>query len=186
MKRLVGIVLGLVFLAGCNASEASLNRAMGLRAKLLGSSGCSFDTTISADYGDKTCTFQVSCQVDAAGTLLFTVKEPEVIAGVSGKIGGDGGELTFDDKALAFPLLADDQLTPVSAPWIFIKTLQGGYVKSCGVDGDMVRVSIDDSYEEDALRLDIWLGQDDLPVQAEILYRDRRILSLQIENFQIL
>lgn len=186
MKRLAAVAVLLVTLWGCAETEEGLDRAMGLRVKLLGSGGWRFDAAITADYGDETCEFAVSCEGDKEGNMTFTVKEPETIAGITGNISAEGGKLTFDDKALAFELLADEQVTPVSAPWIFLKTLQGGNVRSCGMDGDLLRVSIDDSYDDDALRLDIWLDGDDLPVRGEILYRDRRILSLEVTNFEIL
>ena len=57
---------------------------------------------------------------------------------------------------------------------------------ACGMDGEQVRVSVDDSYEEDALHLDIWLGEGDLPIHGEILYQNRRILSLEVKNFKLL
>lgn len=184
MKRFAVLLLAMVCLTGCKEADQALDEAMGLRAKLMGSGGCSFDARITADYGDKVSEFKMSCQTDLEGDLTFTVLEPEVIQGVSGHISSAGGALTFDDQAVAFPLLADDQLSPVIAPWIFVKTLQGGNVKSCGKDGDLIRVSIDDSYQEDALRLDIWL-EDGAPVRGEVLYRDKRILTLEIENFEM-
>ena len=83
-------------------------------------------------------------------------------------------------------MLADGQLTPVAAPWVLTKTLRSGYLTSCGADGEYLRLAIDDSYEEDALHLDIWLGSEDLPVRGEVLWQGRRILSLQIKNFTFL
>ncbi len=186
MKRLAVAAILLAMLSGCAETQEGLDRAMGLRAKLLGSGGCQFDAVITADYGDELCEFSVSCQGDSQGNVTFTVKEPETIAGITGAISAEGGKLTFDGKALAFPLLADEQVTPVSGPWIFLRTLQGGNVRSCGMDGDLLRVSIDDSYEDDALRLDIWLDSGDLPVRGEILYRERRIVTIQVKNFVIL
>ena len=49
-----------------------------------------------------------------------------------------------------------------------------------------VRLSIDDSYEENPLRLDIWLDQETQPEYADILYAGRRILSLTVDHFEIL
>lgn len=186
MKKAVSVLALLILLAGCAGDHKELDRTMALRAKLLAASGCSFDAVITADYGDKTCSFAVSCTSDGQGNVTFEVAEPESIAGITGTISGEGGKLTFDDTALAFELLADGQVTPVSAPWLLVKTLRGGYVTACGADGAQIRVSIDDSYEEDALHLDIWLGEGDLPVRGEILFDDRRILSLEVKNFEIL
>ena len=106
------------------------------------------------------------------------------ITGITGKVSDAGGKLTFDDTALQFDLMAEEQVTPVSAPWILMKTLRSGYITSAGMDGGRLRLTIDDSYEDDALHLDIWLGEDDCPEDAEILYKERRILSLKVTNFE--
>ena len=82
--------------------------------------------------------------------------------------------------------MADDQISPISAPWILLKTLRSGYLRAAGMEEGYLRLTIDDTYEEDALQLDIWLGEGDLPVRCEMLYGDRRILSLNVSNFQIL
>lgn len=185
MRRMVCVLLCLVLLTGCSGKRDELDRFMELRGTLLGNSGCSFDVVITADYGDKTQEFRLSCQGSSGGELTFTVAEPETIAGISGKIGETGGELTFADTALSFPLLADGELSPISAPWILLRTLRSGCVTACTTEGDLLRVSADDSYENDALHLDIWLRSDDTPVRAEITWKNMRILTLEIENFTI-
>jgi outer membrane lipoprotein-sorting protein len=184
VKKLSVLLIVLLFLGGCSGKQEELERAMTLRAKLLASE-CSFDAKITADYGDKLYVFAMTCQGDSRGNLAFTVTEPESIAGITGIISQDGGRLTFDDMALAFPLMADDQLTPVSAPWIFLKTLRGGYLTSANTEEELLHLTIDDSYEEDALQLDIWLDGQNHPVQADILYDGRRILTVQVSNFTL-
>ena len=186
MKRLASILVVFLLLTGCGVNNAELDCAMALRAKMLASSGCSFDAKITADYGDNVYTFTVGIVADGKGDVTFTVKEPETISGITGSISGEGGKLTFDEQVLAFDLLADVQVTPVSAPWLLVRSLRSGYVRSCGKDGERIRLAVDDSFREDALHLDIWLGDADLPVYAEILYDDRRILSLDVTNFQFL
>ena len=184
MKIAVAVIL-LSLLVGCKGEDRELDRAMALRAELL-AHGCSFDAEITADYGDKLYTFTLSCEGDALGNLGFTVKAPETIEGIAGTIAADGGKLKFEDTVLAFPLLADEQITPVSAPWLLLKTLQGGYLTSAGMDGEYLRLTVNDSYEEDALQLDIWLDSEDRPIRADILYDGRRILALSVLNFQIM
>ena len=182
MKRIISVVCLLVLLTGCANAGDSLGRAMTLRAKLL-SQAISFDAQITADYGDRLYTFSMACQVDEKGKLTFTVQEPLSIAGITGSVEAAGGKLTFDGQALSFALLADEQVTPVSAPWLLIRTLRSGYLTSCGEEGGKVRVAIDDSYEEDALHLDIWLDENDSPQRGEILWQGRRILSVSVTNF---
>lgn len=185
MKRIVGILCLLVLLTGCTGKEAELDRAMSLRAKLL-AQAVSFDADITADYGDKTFAFSMSCQTDTQGNLTFTVTAPSSIAGITGTVSSAGGKLTFDEQALSFDLMADGQLSPVSGPWILMQTLRGGYLTSCTVEGERLRVAIDDSYAEDALHLDIWLNEKNIPVRGEILWEGRRLLSIEIKNFAFL
>ena len=183
MKKLAVTVLMMVILSGCTSGEGNLERAMELRARLLGCATCTFDAAITADYGDEIHTFAMNCTGDKNGDLQFTVTAPETIAGITGKFEGQKGMLTFDEFALEFPRLTDDQITPVSGPWILLRTLMGGYLTACGPDGENLRVTINDSYEEDALVLDIWLNAENTPIRAEILYDGRRIVTMDIENF---
>ena len=175
----------LLCLSGCANADGELERGMALRSKLLSSEGCSFQTEITADYGDKRYSFSMDCQADQEGNLAFAVTQPETIAGITGTISDEGGKLTFDGEALCFELLTDDELSPVSAPWIFLKTLRSGYLKTAGMEENLLRLTIDDSFDEDALQLDIWLDERDTPIRAEILYDNRRILSLSVTDFEI-
>lgn len=183
-KAAFGIIL-LFLLSGCANARQDIDRAMELRSGLLAGAGCDFRASITADYGDTIQSFTMDCRADELGNLSFTVTEPDSIAGITGKLSKDGGALTFDGTALSVPMLADGQLAPVSAPWVFLNTLRSGYLTSAGREEDLLRVSIDDSYEENALQLDIWLNGENLPVRGEILYDGRRILSLVVENFRI-
>ena len=184
MKRFGAVILLVLFLSGCGGGSGEMNRGLVLREKLQKES-CSFETKITADYGDKLYTFTLDCAADTQGNLSFTVKEPETISGITGRVTGEGGELTFDGTALSFPLMADSQVTPVSAPWLLVKTLRGGFLSSTGKEGEYLRLCMDDSYREDALHLDIWLNGEDVPAKAEILYGGRKILSMEVISFTI-
>ena len=184
MRKLAGLFVIMVLLSGCMGNNKDLDRMMELRASLL-AGGCSFKTDITADYGDKIHVFGMDCRSDSKGNVGFSVTSPDSISGITGRLESGEGKLIFDDAALSFPLLADGQVTPVSAPYLLIKTLRGGYVRSVGEDGDFLRVTVDDSYEENALQLDIWLDSDNHPIRAEILYDGRRILSMNIADFCI-
>lgn len=184
MKRLALLLLVVMLLVGCSGENADLDRAMVLRAEMIAKE-VSFDAQILADYGDQTYEFTMACQVSADGDLRFSLKEPETIAGISGTVSATGGKLTFDDVALAFEVMADGQISPVSAPWVLVKTLRSGYLTSCCEEDGALRVAIDDSYEEDALHLDIWLDQQDLPEYAEIYWQGRRLLSISVSNFKM-
>lgn len=186
MKRIAALLCMVLLLSGCTGTDQSMNRAMAFRSQLLAAGGCSFDADITADYGDKSYTFSMACTADDRGMVSFSVTKPETISGITGNVAATGGKLTFDDKALSFALMADGLITPVSGPWVLLKTLRSGYLTSCGQEGEYLRLTIDDSYEADALHLDIWLGEGDLPVRGEILWQGRRLLSISVTNFTFL
>lgn len=182
MKRIALLLCALLLLTGCSGKNQDLDAAMNLRSKLL-SKAVSFDAQVTADYGDKTYTFSMNCKADTQGNLTFTVVEPEIISGITGKVSATGGKLVFDDVALGFDLMADEQFSPVSGPWLLMKTLRSGYLTSCNREGDALRISIDDSYNDDALHLDIWLNGEDVPVRGEIMWQGRRLLTISVKNF---
>ena len=185
MKKLAALMLILLTFTGCTKTRNMLDKAMTLRAELLACESCSFDATITADYGDKLHTFGMHCVGDNDGVVRFEVTSPDTLAGITGILNGEEGKLTFDDQGVAFSMLADGQVTPVSGPWILMKTLLGGYITACNEEDGFLHLMINDSYADDALELEIWLDGESRPVQTEIGYDGRRILTMEIENFQI-
>lgn len=182
MKRIIIVLCALFLLTGCSAGNQQMDRAMNLRAKLL-SKAVSFDADITADYGDKTYSFTMHCGVDTQGNLTFQVLKPEVISGITGTVSASGGKLTFDDVALAFELMADGQFSPVSGPYLMMKAMRSGYLTACNQESENLRLSVDDSYGDDALHLDIWLDAGDAPIRGEIMWQGRRLLTIDVRNF---
>ena len=183
MKRFTGLLLCVLLLAGCTKDDG-LDRAMSARSKFQ-STACRFRATVSADYGDMIHTFVMDCEADKLGNVEFLVVAPDAISGITGKLTGGSGFLTFDREILAFELLADGQLSPVSAPWVLISTLRGGYLRYAAETQQGLRLTVDDSYEDEPMQVDIWL-EGDIPVEAEILWQGRRILTLRVEKFAFL
>ena len=178
-------LLLLFFLTGCDSSS-ELERGMALRSSILKAQTCSMNTVITADYGERSCAFSLNCHFDSQGNMSFTVTQPETIAGIKGNVSADKGTVEFDDTVLFFDLMADGQLSPVSAPWVLMKALRGGYIRTAGIDGELLWLTVDDSYSDDALQVDIWLNEDNEPARAEIVYRNRRILSMKVESMEIM
>ena len=185
MKRVAILLLIIVMLCGCSGGSEQMDRAMALRGKIQ-QKEVTFDAVVTADYGDKVHTFSMNCHADTLGNVKFKVTEPENIAGISGTISKGNGKLSFDDQVLAFDILADGLISPVSGPWVLIETLRSGFLTSCSTEGELLRVAIDDSYAEKALHLEVWLDRNDVPKQCEIYWQGRRLLSIDVKNFAFL
>ena len=186
MRLLIASILCItVLLSGCSHANAPTDKALALRNRILDSNGCSFSATITADYGEKVYQFSMDCVSDSEGNLTFSVVEPTSIAGITGKITDSGAGITFDNKVLAFPTIADGQVTPVTAPWLLIKTLRSGFLRGCTTGEESYQIIIDDTYAEEALRLHIFV-ENGVPAESEIFWKERRILTVSVENFNYL
>jgi len=186
MKSFVATLCVIVLLCGCGKKEDGMKAALSFRDRLLNASECGFTAEVIADYGDVLHSFTLKTKTNSQGVLSFTVDSPETIRGISGSVGQSGSALLFEDKVLAFPMLADGQLAPVAAPWIFVQALRSGYISSVSEEEEHWRLSLLDSHEGEPLTLDVWFDTQWIPVQCRIYYKGEDILALQLEDFQIL
>jgi hypothetical protein len=85
LKKLAALMIALVILTGCTGKRAEMDRIMTLRAKLLGSEGCTFTAQITADYGDAIQEFTLYCEGTNDGDLGFRVEAPDTISGSASK-----------------------------------------------------------------------------------------------------
>ena len=186
MKRLLSVMLVVFVLSGCRSSSDEIDRVVALRTALQNKGGCSFNANITVDYGDSFTAFALSCKCDDQQNMDVTVLGPDTISGITYRISGGKGKLTFDDTAVGFEMIADDQITPVCAPWLIMKALKSGYISATSNETDGLLVRLDDSFFGTAFSVDIWLGDNDLPKYAEVIWQGKRIVSMHISDFEIL
>ena len=118
--------------------------------------------------------------------MRFRVTEPESIAGISGVLGDISGGITFDDQVLAFEMMADGQITPVSAPWHLIEALRGGYLHGYCETKEGMQVQINDSYMGENIMSEILLDSQGIPLQCQLFWSGRRFMTLTVSNFSFL
>ena len=180
MKRMLPLLL--LFLLGCSAQDPAMKAALELRGQCLGAGQVSFRVRISADYIEHIESFTLECTQTDDGTMTFHVLGPEEIEGIRGTVSGAEGTVEFDDTVLAFPLMAQGRLSPLSGPWVLMQAIRSGNILAAGQEGELIRLTIDDSYEENALTVDLWL-EDGAVCQAEIAWEGRRCLTMTVEEF---
>jgi len=183
MRRLFCCLVVFFFLGGCGSSIEPMDKALALRSKLQQSEGCEFVAVVTADYFDKVQSFALQCTGDTSGNITFQVLEPSSVAGISGRIDSRGGKLTFDEQALLFSLMAETRISPVGAPWILLQALRAGYIRGCSDADGVLTIHIDDTFGDDALQLIVRTNSENVLVSAEIFHQERRILTVQIEQF---
>jgi hypothetical protein len=127
----------------------------------------------------------MDCSVDAFGDMTFSVVEPDSLRGIVGHIRNAGADLLFENAILTFPTIADGFLSPVTAPWILLRGLRSGYFSAFAEEGDGILVEIDDSYQGQPFQIDVLLTNGTTPKNAQVIWKGRRILSVELENFAI-
>lgn len=185
MKRLLAIIGVVLLLNGCSVGENEIDAVLSLRKQLEMGSSCEFDAIITADYTEEVYSFAMKCRQESGGDLCFTVTQPQSIAQISGSVSELGGRLSFEDNVLAFEMLADGVLSPISGPWILMRTIRGGYIQGASRSDNITCTQIDDSFRGKNLQVSLWTDAENQPLSAEILYDGKRILSIAVENFKI-
>lgn len=186
MRRVIVVIVLILFFGGCSSTSSELDHAIALRQQLLNSRGAVFDAVITADYSEGVYVFSVCCETDASGNLSFTVTDPQSISGICGTVSAAGGNLTYEDMLLGFPMLADNLIAPACAPWLMLNILRTGYIQGCGRDGEGVRISFDDSFQNEPIQMELWTDQNNIPLRAEFIWSGRRILSVDIRSYSVL
>ena len=179
MRRFLPLLL--VFFLGCSARDPAMEEALALRSRCLAGE-VSFEAEIRADYITNIECFTLDCAVDPSGEMRFAVTEPDDIGGIRGTVSGTGGTVDFEDMVLGYPLLAEGRLSPLAAPWVLVKALREGCIVAVGREGEALHLTIDDSYADNALTLDIWLEEGQVE-EAEIAWEGRRCVTMTVEDF---
>ena len=180
MKRFFPLLL--IFLMGCSGTDPAMDAALDLRSRCLSAGEVRFTAEIRADYITQIEEFSMECTSGTDGAVAFRVLEPEDISDIRGTVRGAEGTVEFDDTVLAFPLMAQGRLSPLSGPWVVLKAIRSGCIIAAGREGELLHLTIDDSYEDNALTVDLWL-EEGQPEEAEIAWEGRRVLSLTFDDF---
>lgn len=182
MRLWVAVIVSLTMLLGCtNTNE--VDRGLAVRKLFMQKNGVRFIAEITADYGDMTHSFTMRCTAGSTGDVSFEVMEPDTISGIEGTISASGGRLKFEDRILLFEPLVFGQLSPVLAPWLMVKAIQGGYIRAQSNDRDGCQLMIEDTYQGASLQTELTLSKENVPVYCEIIWSNRRILTVHITSF---
>ena len=63
-----------------------------------------------------------------------------------------------------------------------MKAVCSGNILAAGQEGELTHLTIDDSYADKALTVDLWL-KDGVVCEAEIAWEGRRCLTMTVEDF---
>lgn len=173
----------MMFFCGCAREDSGLQKALDLRSLLLSRGQYGFSVDVTCDYGESVFAFSADCITQEDGVRI-RLTQPETLSGIEAFCGREDVGILFDDTLVSLGKLADGNLAPLQAPYLFRKALESEYISCTGRDADALRVTYLLGYDDEELQLDVWLDEkNNLPLRAEITYEGRSVLRALITDF---
>ena len=140
MRRTLSCVLMMtLLLCGCKAGggqESAEGLAARIRSEYLGLAGWAARADLTADYGQRVYEFSLDARWEKDGETVLTVTAPELIAGITARIGPKEAYLEYDGASLSTGALTGDGLTPLEAVPFLMEELTRGYMARCAFEGE--------------------------------------------------
>jgi len=182
MKRLcpAALLILCLLLCGCGSKDhekkyEEFSRSLSERENL------EFNAALRAEYEDRSVSFTLQYQQQEEGCCL-TVLEPEIISGVSVRLGPSGSLLEYNSLVLDTGMLDDYGLSPLSALPALVDAMKNGHVESFAQeDGELVCSLV----PSDELSVQVWFEPESMsPVHAELISDGRVRLFCDISNWR--
>ena len=174
----------LLLLCACGAESNSAQTPIRVRTAITEAGGCGFTTAITADFGEYTRDFTLSCTGTAEGETQIRVLEPEPARDVTASVSGTDAKVSFGDTVLAVEKFDSRPISPLAAPGLLIQAWSQGYIDSVGRDGDWEQVHYLLGYGGNQLEI-ITCFSGQIPVQAEISDGNRVLITCEIRDFAL-
>ena len=141
----------------------------------------SFSAHVSAQYDDKTAEFTLGYE-QTKDTASVSVVEPELLSGIKAKLSGESLSLEYDGAMLDIGTLDDAELSPVSALPLIVCAMRDGHLEISWVEGDMIAARIIPADDYVVTR---WIDSSLTPCSAEISYKEKTVVSVEISDWTV-
>ena len=174
----------ILLLTLCACGVKNEQEPLRFRTALTEAGGCSYDTVLTADFGDYLRQYSLNCDCSAEGATEFTVLAPEGAAGITATVEGEDAAVSYDDVTLAVEEFSSRRISPMAAPHLLVQAWSHGYMESWGMDGDYLQVTY--VLGQGLNRIDVvtWFS-DGVPVRGEITDGTNRLISCEIMDFSL-
>ena len=161
-----------------------MQTAMDLRTDLL-EQGCSFTAEIQAHLPEGTAEFALQCACAPDGTATLEVSAPDTISGISATVQPGGENVSFDDVALEFGLMADGQVAPMVLPQLLFSCWTGGYIREAGTDKELYSAVYLQGYGDRELAVEQWFTPEGIPTGADFWFGVDNVASVTVSDFTL-
>lgn len=186
--RLLFLPMMLLLLTSCGGGQEEQGAdalAVAIRGEYLAMTGYSLQAQVNADYGQRVYDFTLSVTWDGEETTV-SIREPEMLAGVTARITGEDGILEYEDLSLETGFLDDDGLSPVSALPTLMEAARSQYIDGCSLTDGVLEVRCADPEEKPGTGQEITLwfdAQTHALTAGEISQDGRRVIACDVTEF---
>ena len=179
-KLIVPILICVMLLTGCGKSaEAGFAEFI---AKTAQSDEISFVADVKAEFPKKTAEFRLG-YTQKDGEAVIEVLEPGLIAGIKARVSEDGAALEFDGAVLDLGNLSGDgKISPLNAVSMLVKAMREGHIDIVWTEDELIAARI---IPADDIAVTLWLDSELIPVNAELSYKDKTLVYIEISDWVI-
>ena len=180
MKRNIILPMLLVLLlCGCSSGEeTAFNR---FREELARAEEITFTADVQAEYEDKTAEFTLSFAMQN-DEYRMEILEPEIVRGISARVKSGETHLEYDGAILDIGKLTDRGLCPMSALPYLLDAMRDAHADMTWTENGLLTVRLVPS---DEMSVTLWLDEDNEPVNAEIIYKEKTVVFIEIHDWEM-
>ena len=181
MKRKISALLMITALLLCGCGENEELAFESFREELAGAEELCFTADVQAEYEDKTAAFKLEFSMKD-DEYAVKILEPELVAGISAHIKSGETHLEYDGVILDIGVLNDRGLCPMSALPYLADAMKDAYAEMAWTEDELLTVRL---VPADDMSVTLWINEDNEPVNAEISYKEKTVVFVEIDNWEI-
>ena len=130
------LMIPLLFLTACGGGKVdeAEQAALDIRAKYLAMAGCSATLDITADYGERVFQCVLDLRHTAGEETVLTVREPDILEGVTARLKDGESLLEFDGVQLETGALSNTGLSPIDCIPVLLREIQEGFISTWSLE----------------------------------------------------
>ena len=193
MRRTLSCVLMMTLLltaCGGGQGETAEELAHRVREEYAALAGWSGTMEVTADYGNTVYDFTLDVVWRREGDTVLTVTAPDIIAGITARVGPEGAFLEYDGASLGTGPLTGDGLSPLEAIPFFMGELRSGWMASCELqqEGEAARLRLvyrdPNLAEGEGTECALYFEPDSRDLTgAELFWKGMRVLHIRRTDF---
>ena len=185
MKKLLTVMLALLLLAGCARREGA-TRTDQLQQRYADLASYRAEVSLDLPREDETLHYALSVE-GKDGDARVTVREPEMLAGITAELSGEDLALTYDGMTLD-ALSLSPNVSAVNAVPLILRAAAQGYMRAENREKlgeeETLRLELELEHAGEMLGCTAWFAADDTLRRAELSADGKIILAAEFTNFE--